>query len=82
MFAGSGCSAAIANHMAVDHSQNGGLRPPAFNDGATPLRRSGNLNLSIANDQYGSVKITHLSLLHAMPDLAMGWTAVDVEAVV
>ncbi|TWA61039.1 D-sedoheptulose 7-phosphate isomerase [Azospirillum brasilense] len=146
MFVGNGGSAAIASHMAVDYSKNGGLRSLAFNDGAmltclsndlgyensfatpvslygkpgdilvaisssgrspnilgsveaaravgcrvvtlsgfgaaNPLRRTGDLNLYVANDQYGFVEITHLSLLHAMLDLAMGWTAVDVEAVV
>ncbi|HYE50517.1 MAG TPA: SIS domain-containing protein [Azospirillaceae bacterium] len=40
-----------------------------------PLRRAGDVNLYVANDRYGFVEITHLSLLHAMLDLAMGWRA-------
>ena len=34
MFVGNGGSAAIAGHMAIDYSKNGGLRAMAFNDGA------------------------------------------------
>jgi D-sedoheptulose 7-phosphate isomerase len=34
MFVGNGGSAAIAGHMAIDYSKNGGLRATAFNDGA------------------------------------------------
>lgn len=34
MFIGNGGSAAIASHMAVDWSKNGGVRSVAFNDGA------------------------------------------------
>ena len=33
MFVGNGGSAAIASHMAIDYSKNGGLRSLAFNDG-------------------------------------------------
>src|SRR5687768_8362510 len=35
MFIGNGGSAAIASHMAIDFSKNGGLRATAFNDPAT-----------------------------------------------
>lgn len=144
MFVGNGGSAAIASHMAVDYSKNGGLRSLAFNDGAmltclsndlgyenvfarpvelygrpgdlliavsssgrspnilkaveaaraagcwvmtlsgfgadNPLRRTGDVNLYVASDQYGFVEITHLSLLHAMLDLAMGWAPAMAEA--
>src|SRR4051812_36471436 len=34
MFVGNGGSAAIASHMAIDFSKNGGMRSLAFNDGA------------------------------------------------
>ncbi len=34
MFVGNGGSSAIASHMAVDYSKNGGMRALAFNDGA------------------------------------------------
>ena len=35
MFVGNGGSAAIASHMAIDYSKNGGMRSLAFNDGAS-----------------------------------------------
>lgn len=38
-----------------------------------PLRRLGDLNLYVPSDQYGFVEITHLTLLHATLDLAIGW---------
>ena len=34
MFIGNGGSAAIASHMAIDYTKNGGIRALAFNDGA------------------------------------------------
>jgi len=34
MFVGNGGSAAIASHMAIDYSKNGGVRSVAFNDAA------------------------------------------------
>lgn len=34
VFVGNGGSAAIASHMAIDYSKNGGMRALAFNDGA------------------------------------------------
>lgn len=34
MFVGNGGSAAIASHMAIDYSRNGGMSATAFNDGA------------------------------------------------
>jgi D-sedoheptulose 7-phosphate isomerase len=34
MFVGNGGSAAIASHMAIDYTKNGGIRALAFNDGA------------------------------------------------
>jgi len=144
MFVGNGGSAAIASHMAVDYSKNGGLRSLAFNDGAmltclgndlgyenvfakpvelygkaddiliaisssgkspnilnavaaarrvgcrvvtlsgfgaeNPLRRTGDINFYVSNDQYGFVELTHLALLHAMLDLAMGWQPAAVAA--
>ena len=35
VFVGNGGSAAIAGHMAIDYTKNGGLRSLAFNDGAS-----------------------------------------------
>jgi D-sedoheptulose 7-phosphate isomerase len=137
MFIGNGGSAAIASHMAIDYSKNGGIRSLAFNDGAAltclsndfgyehvfskqielharpgdlliaisssgkslnilnavdmahekgcfvvtlsgfspdnPLRNFGDYNLFVDAKEYGFVEITHLSLCHAILDLAMGW---------
>lgn len=42
-----------------------------------PLRRSGDINLYVPSSSYGFVEITHLSLCHALLDLAMGWKAAD-----
>lgn len=39
-----------------------------------PLRRTGDVNLYVPSDQYGFVEITHLALLHAALDIAMGWS--------
>ncbi len=38
-----------------------------------PLRRSGDINLYVASSEYGFVEISHLALIHAMLDFAMGW---------
>jgi len=39
-----------------------------------PLFRLGDVNLYTPSAQYGFVEITHLSLLHAILDLHLGWT--------
>ncbi len=143
MFVGNGGSAAIASHLAIDFSKNGGMRAMAFNDGAAltclgndlgyenvfahqvewhgragdllvaisssgcspnilnavaaarrggvdvltlsgfrpdnPLRAMGEVNLYVPSCAYGFVEISHLTLGHAILDLAMGWgrTATD-----
>lgn len=38
-----------------------------------PLRSLGDLNLYVPSNQYGLVEISHLALIHAALDLAMGW---------
>lgn len=145
MFVGNGGSAAIASHMAIDYSKNGGIRSLAFNDGAAltclgndlgyenvfakqidlharpgdllvaisssgrsanilnavtaarshavdvltlsgfgpdnGLRRLGDVNLYVAASEYGFVEITHLTLCHALLDLAMGWRGLGREAI-
>ncbi len=137
MFIGNGGSAAIASHLAIDFSKNGGMRACAFNDGAAltclandlgyenvfahqialhgrpgdllvaisssgcsanilngveaarlggaevmtmsgfkpdnPLRAMGGVNLYVPSMEYGFVEISHLTLGHAILDLAMGW---------
>ena len=38
-----------------------------------PLRNYGALNFYVASGEYGFVEITHLSLIHSILDLTMGW---------
>lgn len=44
-------------------------------DPDNPLRGSGDVNFYVPSHEYGFVEITHLSLCHAVLDLAMGWSA-------
>ena len=39
------------------------------------LRRLGDWNLYVPSSEYGFVEIVHLAVIHAVLDLAMGWTA-------
>ena len=39
-----------------------------------PLRRLGDVNFYLASDQYGFVEIGHQALIHAILDMAMGWS--------
>jgi D-sedoheptulose 7-phosphate isomerase len=39
------------------------------------LRRLGDWNLYVPSSEYGFVEIVHLAVVHAVLDLAMGWTA-------
>ena len=39
------------------------------------LRRLGDWNLHVPSGEYGFVEIVHLAMVHAVLDLAMGWTA-------
>jgi D-sedoheptulose 7-phosphate isomerase len=137
IFIGNGGSAAIASHMAIDYSKNGGFPALAFNDAASltclandlgydqvfahhvntlgreedmliaisssgqsksilnavakareksmpvltlsgfgdnnPLLLLGDVNLFVPSAAYGFVEITHLTLCHAILDIAMGW---------
>jgi D-sedoheptulose 7-phosphate isomerase len=40
-----------------------------------PLRELGDINFYVPAGEYGFVEITHLSLCHAVLDLALGWGA-------
>lgn len=137
IFIGNGGSAAIASHMAIDYSKNGGMRALAFNDasfltclgndlgfenifakpiemlgrpedmlvaisssGNSPnilngvaaarahgmtvvglsgfaadnrLRRLGDINIHVPSPLYGLVEVSHLAIVHAILDIAMGW---------
>jgi len=44
-------------------------------DDDNPLRQRGMYNFHIASHAYGFVEISHLTLLHAMLDLHLGWGA-------
>lgn len=46
-------------------------------EAGNPLRLTGDINLYVPSTSYGFVEITHLTLCHALLDLAMGWTATD-----
>ena len=41
------------------------------------LRQSGDLNLYVPSGEYGFVEVTHLSLCHALLDIASGWGAAE-----
>jgi D-sedoheptulose 7-phosphate isomerase len=145
LFVGNGGSAAIASHMAIDYSKNGGFSALAFNDGAAltclgndlgydqvfakqvelhgrsgdllvaisssgnsanilnavevardrgiavlglsgfgpdnKLRTLGDVNIYVPNGLYGFVEIAHLTVCHAILDIAMGWRAEGAQPV-
>lgn len=71
----SGNSANIVN--AVGAAQRQGCWVATLS-GFTPgnaLRRLGDLNFYIASDNYGTVEVGHLILLHAVLDISRGWRA-------
>lgn len=39
-----------------------------------PLRKSGDINFYVRSPHYGMVEVSHVSLIHAILDLDMGWT--------
>jgi len=50
--------------------------------GFTPdnlLRNLGDINVYVPSTEYGFVEITHLTVCHAMLDVAMGWTSETVS---
>jgi D-sedoheptulose 7-phosphate isomerase len=42
-------------------------------DSDNPLRSMGDLNIFLASHEYGFVEVGHLTLLHAVLDLQLGW---------
>lgn len=42
-------------------------------DADNPLRSMGDLNIFLASHEYGFVEVGHLTLLHAILDLQLGW---------
>ena len=42
-------------------------------DPANPLRRLGDINVYLANCDYGFVEVGHFAVLHGVLDIQMGW---------
>ncbi len=42
-----------------------------------PLRRSGDINMYVSSSEYGFVEISHMTLIHAVLDLHMGWDGAE-----
>jgi D-sedoheptulose 7-phosphate isomerase len=42
-------------------------------DPDNPLRKAGDVNIYLRNQEYGFVEVGHLAILHAVLDLHMGW---------
>ncbi len=61
--------------QAVEAAKTAGLAILTLSgfDGTNPLRELGDMNLYVPSGEYGFVEITHLSLCHAVLDLAMDW---------
>lgn len=69
----SGCSPNILNAAHAARAKAAAvLTLSGFRDD-NPLRRLGDVNFHVPSMEYGFVEITHLSLLHAILDLHMGW---------
>ena len=69
----SGRSANILNAVAVARGRACRVLTLSGFDPANPLRGLGDYNFFVASHEYGFVEISHLALLHAVLDLAMGW---------
>ncbi len=69
----SGCSANILN--GVEAARLGGAEVMTLSGFKpdNPLRAMGEVNLYVPSMEYGFVEISHLTLGHAILDLAMGW---------
>ena len=64
-------------HRAVSAARGLGCAVATFSGfrADNPLRVMGDVNFYVGSDVYGFVEILHLTLCHAMLDLAMGWRA-------
>jgi D-sedoheptulose 7-phosphate isomerase len=47
-----------------------------------PLRKLGDLNFYLANQEYGFVEVGHLALLHSVLDIQLGWQPASVARAV
>ncbi|HZD26539.1 MAG TPA: SIS domain-containing protein [Alphaproteobacteria bacterium] len=70
----SGRSANIVNAVRAARSVGAYVVTLSGFDPDNPLRRLGDYNLYVPAGEYGFVEIVHLSLCHALLDLAMGWS--------
>jgi D-sedoheptulose 7-phosphate isomerase len=70
----SGRSPSILNAVKAGHDQGCTVFTLSGFNADNPLRRIGDVNLYVPSGQYGFVEITHLALLHAALDIAMGWS--------
>jgi len=69
----SGRSPNILNAVAQARAQGLAILTLSGFAADNPLRRQGDLNFYLPDSNYGFVEIGHLTLLHAVLDIAMGW---------
>jgi D-sedoheptulose 7-phosphate isomerase len=71
----SGRSTSILAGVAAARSKSAKVMTLSGFSGDNPLRSRGDMNFYVPNGLYGFVEIAHLSIVHAVLDLAMGWRA-------
>lgn len=71
----SGRSASILNGVAAARTVGAHVLTLSGFTLDNPLRTLGDANLFVDSHEYGFVEISHLALIHAVLDLALGWNA-------
>jgi D-sedoheptulose 7-phosphate isomerase len=71
----SGKSRSITNSVGAARAARCRIVTMSGFESDNPLRTMGDLNAYVPNSEYGFVEIAHLSLCHAIVDLANGWAA-------
>lgn len=71
----SGNSASILNAVAAARRIGMPVLTLSGFEAENRLRKLGDWNLYVPSGEYGFVEIVHLAVIHAVLDLAMGWTA-------
>lgn len=71
----SGNSASIVNAVAAARRVGMPVLTLSGFEADNRLRKLGDWNLYVPSSEYGFVEIVHLAVIHAVLDLAMGWTA-------
>lgn len=69
----SGQSANILSAIPVARARKATILTLSGFEPSNPLRVLGDMNFYVPNNQYGFVEIAHLTICHAILDLAMGW---------